>query len=282
MNKYLRLNSLMSYSIQLVFLSLFISSCSQISFEKRRYSKGIYVDWISKPTDINTKSNAKREHINNNEIILLNNSELPNTIANDFTNIRKEESYNLPKKVIKGQSEKTKHSRVYSSLNASSIISTKRSIKTQTIRLSNNNWITDGYLNYWTIGGALFILISLILFIAGVSSLPYFLAGVILSLFGIIFHNFYRVDPNIAKAPSTPTQSSAPAPVNKSLESARPVQEPIKKEMEEVLYLKNGSIIHGNVIETIPGESIKIQTHDGNLFVFKMTEVLKVTKEEKK
>ena len=48
---------------------------------------------------------------------------------------------------------------------------------------------------------------------------------------------------------------------------------------EDVVYLKNGSIIRGTIVEQIPNESIKIQS-DRNLFVFKMDEVLKITKEE--
>src|ERR1035437_364175 len=50
--------------------------------------------------------------------------------------------------------------------------------------------------------------------------------------------------------------------------------------MEDVVYLKNGSIIHGIIIEQIPNESLKVQTKDGNVFVYKMTEVDKMTKEQ--
>lgn len=48
---------------------------------------------------------------------------------------------------------------------------------------------------------------------------------------------------------------------------------------EDVVYLKNGSIIHGIIIEQIPNESLKIQTKDGNVFVYKMAEIEKITKE---
>jgi hypothetical protein len=54
-----------------------------------------------------------------------------------------------------------------------------------------------------------------------------------------------------------------------------------KTEYVDVIYLKNGSIIRGMVMEQIPNESIKIQTADGSLFVYKMDEVLKITKELK-
>lgn len=48
---------------------------------------------------------------------------------------------------------------------------------------------------------------------------------------------------------------------------------------QDVVYLKNGSIIRGMVIEQIPNESLKIQTADGSIFVYKMEEVQKITKE---
>jgi hypothetical protein len=49
--------------------------------------------------------------------------------------------------------------------------------------------------------------------------------------------------------------------------------------MDDVIYLKNGSIIRGIVIEQIPNQSIKIQTKDKNVFVFKNDEIEKMTKE---
>ncbi len=49
---------------------------------------------------------------------------------------------------------------------------------------------------------------------------------------------------------------------------------------KEVVHLKNGSVIKGVIIEQVPNESLKIQTADGSLFVYKMSEVAKITKEE--
>ena len=43
----------------------------------------------------------------------------------------------------------------------------------------------------------------------------------------------------------------------------------------DVVYLKNGSIIKGMVIETIPNETIKIETADGSIFVYPFDEVEK-------
>src|ERR1700722_4294605 len=46
---------------------------------------------------------------------------------------------------------------------------------------------------------------------------------------------------------------------------------------EDVVYLKDGSIIHGTITEEVPGVSLKIQTKDGNLFVYKIKAVAKIT-----
>lgn len=48
---------------------------------------------------------------------------------------------------------------------------------------------------------------------------------------------------------------------------------------EEVVYLKNGSIIRGVIVEQVPDKTIKIATADGNLFVFRIDEIEKITKE---
>jgi len=54
------------------------------------------------------------------------------------------------------------------------------------------------------------------------------------------------------------------------------------QQLDEVVYLKNGSIIRGIIIEQVPNKTIKIKTADENLFVFKMDEIEKITKEPAK
>ncbi len=49
--------------------------------------------------------------------------------------------------------------------------------------------------------------------------------------------------------------------------------------LQEVVYLKNGSVVRGVIIEQIPGSSLKIQTADGSIFAYKMEEVEKISKE---
>ena len=52
--------------------------------------------------------------------------------------------------------------------------------------------------------------------------------------------------------------------------------------LQDVVYLKNGSIIRGDIIEMIPGETVKITTLDGSMFVYDYAEIEKFTKEEAK
>lgn len=48
----------------------------------------------------------------------------------------------------------------------------------------------------------------------------------------------------------------------------------------EVVYLKNGSIIRGLIVEQVPNVSLKIKTADGSIFAYQMADVEKITKEE--
>lgn len=56
----------------------------------------------------------------------------------------------------------------------------------------------------------------------------------------------------------------------------------VGQQLEDVVYLKNGSIIRGLIIEHVPGETIKIQTRDGNLFVYEIRQVDRIMKESRK
>jgi hypothetical protein len=48
---------------------------------------------------------------------------------------------------------------------------------------------------------------------------------------------------------------------------------------EDVVYLKNGSVIRGMIIEQVPGKTVKIQTADRSIFVYQMEEIEKMTRE---
>ena len=48
---------------------------------------------------------------------------------------------------------------------------------------------------------------------------------------------------------------------------------------QDVVYLKNGSIIRGTIIEQVPNVSLKIETADRSVMFFKMDEIEKLSKE---
>ena len=52
--------------------------------------------------------------------------------------------------------------------------------------------------------------------------------------------------------------------------------------MQDVVYLKNGSIIRGDIIEMVPSETVKIMTADGCVFIYDFADVEKFTKEQPK
>jgi hypothetical protein len=51
-----------------------------------------------------------------------------------------------------------------------------------------------------------------------------------------------------------------------------------QKYSQDVVYLKNGTVIRGDIIETDPGKLIKIETDEGNVFVFLMSEIDSIAK----
>ncbi|MEE0266418.1 MAG: hypothetical protein UD103_00350 [Bacteroidales bacterium] len=52
-----------------------------------------------------------------------------------------------------------------------------------------------------------------------------------------------------------------------------------QSEMRDVVYLKNGSVVKGTIIEQVIGESLRIDTPEGSIFFYKMDEIEKIGKE---
>lgn len=50
---------------------------------------------------------------------------------------------------------------------------------------------------------------------------------------------------------------------------------------KDVLYLKNGSVIYGQLIEMVPDKQVKIKTADGSVFIYNTSEVDRIEKAEK-
>lgn len=51
-------------------------------------------------------------------------------------------------------------------------------------------------------------------------------------------------------------------------------------ELVDVVYLKNGDIVKGTIIEQIPNKKIKIQTRDGSVFNYRFDQISRIVKEE--
>ena len=55
-----------------------------------------------------------------------------------------------------------------------------------------------------------------------------------------------------------------------------------QENLQDVVYLKNGSVIHGIIIEQIPNQTIKLETVYRDVFVYQMDEIERITKEQLK
>ena len=53
-----------------------------------------------------------------------------------------------------------------------------------------------------------------------------------------------------------------------------------QSDLEDVVYLKNGGLVRGKIIEYFPDKHVKIETIGGNVWVFQADEILKIEKEE--
>ncbi|MFI3260018.1 MAG: hypothetical protein R3Y16_07995 [Rikenellaceae bacterium] len=53
----------------------------------------------------------------------------------------------------------------------------------------------------------------------------------------------------------------------------------VAQQFQEAIYLNNGSVIKGTIIEQIPNSTYKIETSDGSQFVYQWDEVSKIAKE---
>jgi hypothetical protein len=140
----------------------------------------------------------------------------------------------------------TKTSKAKSVLNSADLKSSKRSISSE-----SGGSGTKGI-------GVFFLVIGIIVFL-----FVSVIGGLLLALLGLIL------------------VIAGKSPSDRRNDVEEVVKEEKKIEYVEVLYLKNGSIIRGMIIEQIPNEQVKIKTSDGSVFVYTMDQVLKITKEPK-
>ena len=51
------------------------------------------------------------------------------------------------------------------------------------------------------------------------------------------------------------------------------------QEMEDVLYLKDGSVVRGMIIEQVPNQSVRIRTRDGSVYVYTFNLIDRIARE---
>lgn len=55
----------------------------------------------------------------------------------------------------------------------------------------------------------------------------------------------------------------------------------LSQEKMDVVYLKNGDIRKGTIVENVPNEYVKVETSDGSIFTIKYSDIKKIAKESK-
>ena len=246
---------------------LILTSCTM---EKRVYMSGYHTEWYKSKHTPDRQGSAN----NNNETITKLNKNLTidesasetNTVENTFIqpviddNISASVDNNMiiiPSHKPVAFDEKVIAIETTPASDTKTEIPTKKALKSNLKELKADTSSGDeaGHKALRVIGWIVVALGLLILLIASI------IAGALLMLLGLVFIIVGR------KKGDTSAESK-----NKS-DNSRQV---------DVIYLKNGSVIKGMITEQIPNVSIKIQTKDGSIFIYKMEEIEKMGKEVSK
>ncbi len=238
---------------------LVFSSCTM---QKRYHNRGFSIGWLNHPSTVGKgddlgKTQTKRLIHHQDPQVLQSESSVT-----DVTHISKvdmqrvddlrveNETTQSVNQISKRQLEKTKAD--------VQILKVQKGSKYPVNKSTSNSTSADGGGSGLRGLGVFFLIIGLIVFV-----FVSMLIGLLIALLGLIFV--------ISGGSSAGAKNAVaePAPVEKKIEYV------------EVLYLKNGSIIRGMIMEQIPNEQVKIQTADGSVFVYTMDQVLKITKEPK-
>ncbi len=149
----------------------------------------------------------------------------------------------------------------------------KKKLKHNNNKISLKKKLTPNVKNNETATKTILVVSGIVILLLGLIILWYVsiilgaflsLLGIALLIFGFVKNNNKHANNNDnSKSDTNNKKDKAPMPASK----------------RDVVYLKNGSIIKGEIIEQIMGESVKIQTADGSIFIYKSAEVEKITKE---
>ena len=258
---------------QYVFLGLaflfFFTSCTM---EKRVYRPGYYTEWlkgnqVSKKNIVARKVDLKIKKHTENEIVLNNKPPLEYLCENKIIDTApfiaaSNSSASVDEFVINPSKDKTsivaQNKQVFVKNPSPPVteITSRKALRAQLKKLKNSTTSLgegDSGVGVLSILGWVFMSLGLlILLFASI------LIGALLMILGLVF-----VLVGGKKKGSTSQSKNREA----------------NSQYIDVVYLKNGSIIKGMIIEQTPNVSLKIQTRDGSVFVYKMDEVEKMTKE---
>lgn len=243
-----------------------LTSCS---IEKRVFMSGYHIEWNKKSHNFDNQEilisdNAKQKA--HNQIELIEQAERENvSVLNSV--IERKKDYSISPTAEKEAVSifvhsafplETKTNKMSEALNFISFsknkISNEKVVenKLKEFKAKNSSSDEEGSGALRAIGWIVVILGFLILLLASI------FLGALLMLLGLIFVIGGRKKDGASSQSNTKNENT---------------------EYVDVVYLKNGSVIRGMVIEQTPNLSLKIQTKDGSIFVYKMEEVEKITKE---
>ena len=272
-------------------LALFITSSCTV--EKRRYTSGYHVEWNifnkgkqvpgEEATNHSTRDDEKINESDFSQLMaedsMIDSTSQENVVSKDSAEkvngtISTDDSTVSP--AMKNPESKRpvnwflRNSQLFHAIQDLKIIDRKENMaEYNNARNHNDVSETNDARSTVTWIGLILMLLGLILYAGGADpDGVLFWIGLLIWLIGLLIP---------ADQSSVPQQQQY-SPVYNPPPAAPVTPPPIQ--YEDVVYLKNGGILHGTIIEQVPNVSIKIKTKDGNVFVYKMEEIMKMTKEE--
>ena len=251
----------------IIFLCALISCNTQLRVEKRHYTKGFYV--AVNESSKARKTTSQRDHSQYHPKPTVTESAFYNQNNNDSANVESIIGINidqtpeiLTSSINKAHNNPTKSAFV-GAPDSRDFVKKSRILPFRLPFIKQNgikNKQSDGEIN----GGALASLIIGIVFLCSGTVILWFVSiifGACLIVAGLISLIVGAVRLKKKKYRDRDT-------------------EPAPNVLVDIVYLNNGSIIRGNIIEQKINEYVKIQTKDGSIFVYNLTDILKITKEK--
>ena len=255
---------------KLTFISLcllfLLDSCT---LTKRKYNKGFDIDWFNGKKEKNPIAHSKNKRIETprKRVPQADIGSQKTSHANmigAIANIRDTASSKIKTTVeliensndIKDKKLQVRLNADHTSRNNLKLIKKLKSVPQLKESTINKPQKTNEYNSNRGIG-ILLLVIGILSFI-----MVSILLGVLLIILGIIIMSRSK---KVSKSALTPEKEAA------------------EKEITyiDVVYLKNGSILKGLILEQTPNVSLKIQTNGGSIFIYKMEEIEKIIKEPK-